>query len=74
MDFAQAREMVRLRHELRRLLVDRRPDEARAVLTRLEALALADAEEAAGIQPEIARWQTSLELPPGIDHTSRPSP
>ena len=62
MDFAQAREMVRLRHELRRLLVDRRPDEAQAVLARLEALASADAEEAAGIRPEIARWQTSLEL------------
>jgi hypothetical protein len=72
MDFAQAREMVRLRHELRRLLVDRRPDEARAVLGRLEALAAADAEEAAGIQPEIARWQICLELPPPM--SERPSP
>jgi hypothetical protein len=62
MDFAQAREMVRLRHELRHLLVERRSEEARAVLVRLAELAEADAAEAEVIRPEIARWQTRLAL------------
>jgi hypothetical protein len=62
MDFAHARELIRLRYELRRLLVDRCPEQARDVLARLEALAAADAEEAVAISPEIARWRTSLEL------------
>jgi hypothetical protein len=62
MNFAQAREMVRLRHELRHLLVERRGDEARALLVRLAELAEADAEEAEAIRPEIARWETSLAL------------
>lgn len=52
--------MVRLRHELRRLMVERRLDEARVVLGRFEALVTADAEEAVSLKPEIARWQTSL--------------
>jgi hypothetical protein len=68
MDFVQAREMVRLRHELRRLVVERRTDEARNVLARLEALAIEDAEEATAIRPELARWYTSLDLAP----TERP--
>jgi hypothetical protein len=62
MDFTDARQMVHLRHELRRLLVERRPDEARAVLARLEALVASDAEEAGAFRPELARWRTSLEL------------
>jgi hypothetical protein len=62
MSFAEEREMVRLRHELRRLLIEHRPDEARAVLAKLEALAIKDEEEAAAIRTEIARWQTSLDL------------
>jgi hypothetical protein len=61
MDFAHERELVRLRHELRRLVVERRTDEARDVLARLEALAIQDAEEASTIRPEVARWLTSLE-------------
>lgn len=63
MDFTDAREMIHLRHELRRLLVDRRPHEARAVLARLEALAASsEGEDARALRPEIARWQTSLDL------------
>jgi len=67
MDYAEMRELVRLRHELRRLLVDRGPgaaEAARAALNRIEALVAADAEEAASIGPEIARWQVSLALAP----------
>ena len=62
MDFVQEREMVRLRHELRQLMVERRLEEARAVLIRLEALATMDAEEALSMRPEIIRWQTSLSV------------
>jgi hypothetical protein len=62
MDFVQAREMVRLRHELRHLMVERRLDEARVVLVQLEALATLDAEEADIIRPEIARWRSSMDL------------
>jgi hypothetical protein len=63
MDYAAARELVRLRHELRRLVVERPADAdtaARAILTRIEALVAADAEEAAAVVPELARWQVSL--------------
>jgi len=62
MDFAHEREMVRVRHELRRLMVDRKPEEARALLLRLEALAIEDERDAAEIRTEIARWQQSLSL------------
>jgi hypothetical protein len=67
MDYADTRELVRLRHELRRLLIDPGPDadaEARSALRRIEALVATDAEEAATVGSEIARWQVSLALPP----------
>ena len=63
MDYAAARELVRLRYELRRLVVER-PEgadaAARTILARIEALVAADADEAAVVVPEIARWQISL--------------
>jgi hypothetical protein len=62
MDFAHEREMVRLRHELRRLMVERRTEEARDVLARLEVLAREDAEESTAIEPELARWEVSLRV------------
>lgn len=67
MDYAGTRELVRLRYELRRLMVDRTADttlEARATLARIEALIASDAEEAASLGPELARWQLSLSLAP----------
>jgi hypothetical protein len=63
MDYVAARELVRLRYELRRLVVDRPPGAdaaARAILARIEALVAADAEEAASVAPELARWQVCL--------------
>ena len=62
MNFTDARELVRLRHELRRLLVDRRTDQARSVLARLQALAASDAEEAVELTPELTRWQIRLDV------------
>ena len=63
MDYAAARELVRLRYELRRLVVERPAGAdaaARLILARIEALVAADAEEAAAVAPELARWQVSL--------------
>jgi hypothetical protein len=67
MDYAETRELVRLRYELRRLMVDRTAEgalEARATLARIQALIATDAEEAATVGPELARWQVSLALTP----------
>jgi len=67
MDYAETRELVRLRYELRRLMVDRTAEgalAARAALARIQALIAGDAEEAATVEQEIARWQVSLSLTP----------
>jgi hypothetical protein len=65
MDYAETVELIRLRYELRRLLIDRSDESraaARAMLARIESLVASDAEEAATVGPEIARWQVSLSL------------
>ena len=63
MDYVAARELVRLRYELRRLVVERPAGAdaaARTILARIETLVASDAEEAAAVGPELARWQVSL--------------
>jgi hypothetical protein len=60
MDFVDAREMIHLRYELRRLLAEQRHDEARPLLARLRGLAESDAEERQALEPEIARWECSF--------------
>ena len=66
MDYAQTRELVRLRYELRSLLADRHgpvdAGAARDLIRRIEALVEADAEEAKVVVPELARWKFSLAL------------
>jgi hypothetical protein len=67
MEFARERELVHLRYELRRLLADRRRDEAAPLLDRLRAIAAADAREAgetssAALGPEIDRWASTFRL------------
>ena len=64
MDFVQAREMVHVRYELRQLLAQNRRGEARPLLARLRALAAADADERSTLEPEIARWECSLDAGP----------
>lgn len=63
MDYASTRELVRLRHELRRLVAER-PAGAReaagALLTRIVSLIAADEREAAMHAPDLARWRASL--------------
>jgi hypothetical protein len=63
MDYASTRELVRLRHELRRLIAERPPgarEAARAILARISALVAADESEAARQAPDLARWRASL--------------
>ena len=63
MDYASTRELVRLRHELRRLVAERPPgarEAAGAILARIAALLAADEHEAAIHAPDLARWSASL--------------
>jgi hypothetical protein len=66
MDYAETRELVRLRYELRRLLAERPGqidgEAARKLICRIETLVASDAEEAKVVVPELARWQVSLLL------------
>jgi hypothetical protein len=67
MDYAETRELVRIRHELRRLLAERpvgADAAARVLIARIEALIARDTEEAAVVRPELARWQVSLVIAP----------
>ncbi|MFL5308328.1 MAG: hypothetical protein ACJ8F1_24165 [Polyangia bacterium] len=63
MDYASTRELVRLRHELRRLVVERPAgarEAAAAILTRIATLVAADEQDAAIQAPDLARWRASL--------------
>jgi hypothetical protein len=67
MDYAETRELVRIRHELRRLLAERPVGAdvtARTLIARIETLVARDTEEAALVRPELARWQVSLVIAP----------
>jgi hypothetical protein len=64
MEFARERELVHLRYELRRLMVDGRRDEASPLLERLRQIA-ADAErevDSPALRPEIDRWASTFGL------------
>lgn len=60
MDDRVVREMVHVRHELRRLRDEGRGDEARPWLERLRALAERDPDEARKVRPELLRWQVAF--------------
>jgi hypothetical protein len=67
MNYAETRELIRLRYDLRRLLAEKPPGgdaEARRLITRIEQLVSADSEEAAVVVPELARWAVSLAVTP----------
>jgi hypothetical protein len=57
MNFEQARELIRVRYDLRALLAQNLREEARPLLERLRTLAAADEEERPSLEPEIARWE-----------------
>ena len=62
MEFGRERELVHLRYELRRLLAERRGDEARPLLERLRLIAEDEAREAERLRPEILRWASTFGL------------
>ena len=62
MEFVRERELVPLRYELRRLLAERRGDEARPLLERLRLIAEDEAREAERLRPEILRWASTFGL------------
>lgn len=62
MEFRDIRELVRIRHELRRYAFGGDLDEASALLTRLGALAAQDPVEHAAAVPELQRWRLRLGL------------
>ena len=62
MEFVKERELVHLRYELRRLLAERRSDEARPLLERLRRIAEDEVREADILRPEILRWSTTFGL------------
>jgi hypothetical protein len=62
MEFARERELVRLRYELRRLLVDGRRDEAPPLLDRLRQIASGDDGELPALRREISRWESTFDL------------
>ena len=62
MEFVTERELVHLRYELRRLLAERRSDEARPLLERLRRIAEDEAREADALGPEILRWSMTFGL------------
>jgi hypothetical protein len=60
MTYAEIRELVRVRHELRRVAAEGRREEAQRLCERLRALAESDPDERAEVEPEIVRWETRL--------------
>jgi len=63
MSYAEMRELVRLRYDLRRLLAEKPPGaeaDARKLIACIEELVAADTEEKAVVVPELARWAVSL--------------
>ena len=62
MEFGEVRELVRIRHELRKYAFGGDLDEASALLCRLGALAARDPVEHAAAQPELQRWRLRLGL------------
>jgi hypothetical protein len=62
MELRRERELVHLRYELRRLLSERRREEARPLLERLRQIAADEAREAETLRPEILRWASTFGL------------
>ena len=62
MEFARERELVHLRYELRRLLSERRREEAAPLLLRLREIASEEVQEAVALRPEIDRWTSTFGL------------
>jgi hypothetical protein len=62
MEFARERELVHLRYELRRLMADRRRDDAAPLLERLREIAAEETRDLPSLRPEIERWASTFGL------------
>jgi hypothetical protein len=68
MNHDELRQLVRIRHELRRLLPDQQGDSqetARRLLSSMRALIAPHASEQARIEPEMVRWQSVFRVTAG---------
>jgi hypothetical protein len=62
MNHDEIRQLIRIRHELRRLMPDKDRGAASRLLARMRALIARDARERATVEPEIERWQVAFQL------------
>ena len=62
MNHEEIRQLVRIRHELRRLAPQRDADAAKRLLARMRALTARDPRESAATEPEMQRWQVAFAL------------
>jgi hypothetical protein len=62
MEYRDARELVRIRYELRSLARGGAAEEAAPLLERMRNLASRDAAESAAVQTEVRRWQFVFRL------------
>ena len=68
MSHDELRQLVSIRHELRRLLPEQqgeREETARRLLSRMRALVAPHASEQARIEPEMVRWQSVFRVTAG---------
>jgi hypothetical protein len=62
MEYRDARELVRIRYELRSLAAKGAADVAAPLLERMQSLASRDAAESAAVRTEVRRWQFVFRL------------
>jgi hypothetical protein len=62
MNHEELRQLVRIRHELRRLAPTKDTDAAKRLLARMRALTARDPREREATEPEVLRWQVAFAL------------
>jgi hypothetical protein len=62
MNHEELLQLVRIRHELRRLAPARDADAAKRLLARMRALTARDPREKAAAEPEVRRWEVAFAL------------
>jgi hypothetical protein len=62
MNHEDLRQLVRIRHELRRLMPERNGEAAQRLLARMRALCATDPRERDAAEPELRRWQVAFQL------------
>jgi len=70
MSYREARELARLRHELRQRLLSHQPDGAASVLARFRQAAELHASTSPELRGEYERWKLRFEL---LAHAPRPN-